>query len=256
MKMLIKPTGKSIVAPQSDAGANNIYSLLFGGPLPQPSPWIIQGPFIQYDGGVVVGNPLGQGMGPGTINIEELFINGLPVGGNLYKTSQLYYSSSSGQTSFSLSTPDRFGNSVILSPVPILDVTVGGQRLALSDGTGFGGFTVNPSTNTVTLLYPAGAGTAVIFDIYAPAPGGGGGGGGLAFNVYSEQVAVTGTNTFGTLTHVPDGQFIILFIGRQAFFAVGTSPDFSISGTHITWISTSYAIPAGTIAIAVYSYAG
>lgn len=50
-----------------------------GGPMPMPSPWTIQGPSIQYPGGVVVGAPIGANMGSGTCNVQALYINGQPV---------------------------------------------------------------------------------------------------------------------------------------------------------------------------------
>jgi hypothetical protein len=48
-----------------------------GGPLPAPTPWITFGSWIQYAGGVVVGNPTGGNLGPGTINAAAYFINGV-----------------------------------------------------------------------------------------------------------------------------------------------------------------------------------
>lgn len=51
-----------------------------GGPLPIPSPWVSYGTYIGYaTGGVLVGNPNGGDMGPGTINTVNLFINGLSI---------------------------------------------------------------------------------------------------------------------------------------------------------------------------------
>ena len=48
-----------------------------GGPLPQPSPWVIGGSFINYLGGVTIGAPTSGSMGPGTINIQNgIYING------------------------------------------------------------------------------------------------------------------------------------------------------------------------------------
>ena len=51
----------------------------FGGPQPQPPPWVSEGQYIQYQGGVVVGQPTGGNEGPGTLNAQGLFINGVSV---------------------------------------------------------------------------------------------------------------------------------------------------------------------------------
>jgi hypothetical protein len=47
-----------------------------GGPNPTTTPWISYGSWIDYDGGVVIGNPAGGNMGPGTINAQAFFTNG------------------------------------------------------------------------------------------------------------------------------------------------------------------------------------
>lgn len=50
------------------------------GPLPFASPWYDYGPYIFYkNGGVIVGNPTGGNKGVGTINAEDLYINGVLV---------------------------------------------------------------------------------------------------------------------------------------------------------------------------------
>jgi hypothetical protein len=49
-----------------------------GGPLPAPTPWIAFGTYLQWGGGVVVGNPTGSGLGPGTINATAYYLNGQP----------------------------------------------------------------------------------------------------------------------------------------------------------------------------------
>jgi hypothetical protein len=49
-----------------------------GGPLPAPSPWVSFGSYIAYpNGGVVVGNPAGGSFGLGTINANNLYLNGV-----------------------------------------------------------------------------------------------------------------------------------------------------------------------------------
>jgi hypothetical protein len=249
-----KVAGRSPTPAPLEAGPTNVYGLLFGGPLPASNPWINQGPYIQYGGGEVVGTPTGLGMGPGTINCSGYFLNGQPLG-NLYKNKQLYYAGVSGQTLYSLSTPDRFDNTATMQGAPVLDVTVGGVRLAMADGTGFGGYTVNPPANAIILSYPTGDGTPVIIDIYAagpivitpPVPG--------QFDVFTEILTVTAPNTFTALTNTPDGQMFVLYVNRLAFFAVGApTPDFTFTANDITWLSTEYSVPMGSSVIATYTY--
>lgn len=49
-----------------------------GGPLPAPSPWTLHGSWIDFAGGVVIGNPTGGNLGPGTINVLAYYVNGAP----------------------------------------------------------------------------------------------------------------------------------------------------------------------------------
>jgi hypothetical protein len=71
MNALVKPTS---IMPTS-AGPMGFGP---GGPLPTPTQWISYGTFLQWSGGIVVGNPTGSGMGPGSINATSFFINGQP----------------------------------------------------------------------------------------------------------------------------------------------------------------------------------
>jgi hypothetical protein len=48
-----------------------------GGPNPTSSPWVSFGSWIQYTGGVVVGDPTGGNLGPGTVNSHAYFIDGV-----------------------------------------------------------------------------------------------------------------------------------------------------------------------------------
>jgi hypothetical protein len=50
-----------------------------GGPGPQPHPWVIQGDWISYYGGVTIGNPTGGDKGLGTLNAEDVYIQGTDV---------------------------------------------------------------------------------------------------------------------------------------------------------------------------------
>ena len=55
-----------------------------GGPLPSPSPWTWYGSWIKWTGGVVVGNPTGGNLGPGTVNASAFFLNGAAFNLNNY----------------------------------------------------------------------------------------------------------------------------------------------------------------------------
>jgi hypothetical protein len=50
-----------------------------GGPLSAPTPWIQYTGYLQYNGGVVVGNPTGGNEGAGTINAPAIYANGTQV---------------------------------------------------------------------------------------------------------------------------------------------------------------------------------
>ena len=82
------------------------------------------------------------------------------------KTQTLYYIANSGQTAFSLSAADMFGNNVLLTDDTALVVSKGGLRLVPDDGTGAGGYTVDTPGNTITLLWPAGSSEILVVDIY------------------------------------------------------------------------------------------
>ncbi len=82
------------------------------------------------------------------------------------KTQTLYYIANSGQTLFPLSTADMFGNNVLLTDTTALVASKGGLRLVPDDGTGAGGYTADQLSNTVTLLWPAGAGEILVVDLY------------------------------------------------------------------------------------------
>lgn len=55
-----------------------------GGPLAIPSPWIQHVGWINYPGGVVIGNPSAGQQGPGSLNLQTLFLNGALVNLGLY----------------------------------------------------------------------------------------------------------------------------------------------------------------------------
>jgi hypothetical protein len=72
--------------------------------------------------------------------------------------------------------------------------------------------------------------------------------------VTMEQVAVLSQNTLANLLNFPDQQLLQIYVNGRAFFPVGTSPDFSVSGQTITWLSTIYGIDPGATVIAVYTW--
>lgn len=50
-----------------------------GGPLAPPSVWTQHAGWVSYAGGVVIGNPTGGNFGNGTLNLQNLYINGALV---------------------------------------------------------------------------------------------------------------------------------------------------------------------------------
>ena len=162
----------------------------------------------------------------------------------------LVYVATQGQTDFPLSTPDRFGEQIVLSPENAVEVFRNGSRLAPDDGTGMGGYTL-PSSNTVTLLWPAGAGEVIVIDVYSSSaePTGLTG----VAKIVTEPVAVTAPNTLAPLHQVPNGQMLILFVNGQAFFSVGPQAGFSVSGQALAWTSSLFSLHPGDAVIAVYT---
>lgn len=80
----------------------------------------------------------------------------------------LYYQATGGQTVFNLSTPDLFALTYVMTDNNV-DVFRSGGKLVPDNGTGIGGYTANFTTNSVTLLYPAGAGELIEIDFFVSA---------------------------------------------------------------------------------------
>ena len=95
-----------------------------------------------------------------------------------------------------------------------------------------------PPINQWVLAEPCDTGTP------APAPAG----------VSMEPVAVLSQNTLANLANFPDRQLLQLYVNGQAFFPVGSAPDFSVTGQVITWLNTFYGIDPGATVIAVYTW--
>ena len=158
----------------------------------------------------------------------------------------LYYHASSGQTVFNLGTPDRSGNTGVLSSVAPVMVYANGNRQPLGDA-----YTVDVPHNAITFLYPLGLGDSVVFDLAALTP--------LPLvgpALKMEALAITQANTLPPLSYVPDGNVAIVFVNGSAFFAIGPNPAFTITaGSNVlTWSSLIFAVPVGATVIVEYTY--
>ena len=69
-----------------------------------------------------------------------------------------------------------------------------------------------------------------------------------------EQLAVTSTNTISNLTYSTNNNLMILYVNGTAYFPIGTSPSFSVSGNAITWLSTYVSVTTYDTVVAVYSH--
>ena len=78
----------------------------------------------------------------------------------------LYYLAAPGQTTFPLSTPDRFALSYLLHAASKVQVSRNGARLTPDDGTGKGAYVVLQPSNAITLLWPAGQDETITIDVW------------------------------------------------------------------------------------------
>ena len=69
-----------------------------------------------------------------------------------------------------------------------------------------------------------------------------------------EQLNVLGVNSLSNFTHPPNLDLCQLTVDGRPFFPVGASPDFSVSGHSVTWLSTVYSVVPGSTVIASYSW--
>jgi hypothetical protein len=70
----------------------------------------------------------------------------------------------------------------------------------------------------------------------------------------TEAVSVIDVNIFAPLGQEPGVYPIALFVNGRAFFAVGPTPAFSVSGNTITWLSPVYSVVPSDEVVAVYYY--
>jgi hypothetical protein len=110
-------------------------------------------------------------VGQGAQIIVEIFDSALvETMTTTQSNASLYYIATNKQTTFNLSTPDLFNNVYTLQTKDVVHVDVSGSRLIPDNGTGIGGYTVNNSTNTVTLVRPAATSSQVIIEVFSPPP--------------------------------------------------------------------------------------
>ena len=168
------------------------------------------------------------------------------------KTLSLYYVAIAGQTLFSLSAADLFGQTYVMTTSTALAVTRNGSRVAPDDGSGVGGYTASTNANAVTLLWPAGAGEIIIIDLFwevepAPPPPA------LTQTIGQDVLAITTINILPPLSRAPDGKVLVLFVNGRPFFATVPSPAFTYAGNVISWISSTDTVPVGAEVVAVYT---
>jgi hypothetical protein len=78
----------------------------------------------------------------------------------------LYYVATQGQTAFPLTASDFYGNAFAGPSFTSLVATRSGVRMMPDNGSGVGSYTV--AGLVITLLYPAGVGEIIIFDVWGP----------------------------------------------------------------------------------------
>jgi hypothetical protein len=85
------------------------------------------------------------------------------------------------------------------------------------------------------------------------------GDGGSPLLPFSEPVSVTGVNAFAPLSQTPwpnPAAPITLMVNGRGFFNTASPPDFSVSGSAITWLSSIYSVSPGDDVVAIYYYVG
>jgi hypothetical protein len=75
-----------------------------------------------------------------------------------------------------------------------------------------------------------------------------------AYNIYSEKLTVSSTNTLSHCTYTPNGILAQLSVNGISYFNVGTYPSFTLNGTTITWSPTNTGFDINTSDIVYINY--
>jgi len=73
-------------------------------------------------------------------------------------------------------------------------------------------------------------------------------------NVIMELLTVISTNTLSPLSHVADGNLMMLVVNGGTYLPIGPSPAFTYSGTSVSWTSPSFSISTTDVVYAIYTY--
>jgi fibronectin-binding autotransporter adhesin len=114
-----------------------------GGPLAPPSAWVQNVGWISYAGGVVIGSPTGGQKGPGTLNLQVIYLNGVLV--NLAQYVQLTGGTMTGLLTLAVDPTNPFDAATKrYVDNSIANVTGDfGSYLPLAGGTISGNLTIN-----------------------------------------------------------------------------------------------------------------
>lgn len=226
---VVRPS--NIPAPSNVPGPTSGIPIGYGpgGPLPNPTPWTNYGSYVQYGYGVVVGQPSGGNLGPGSINASSLFINGVPISTGPANAAVLvsdtppvgvaddtmWWQSSTGllfiyyndgnstqwviacpqpdTTTFLMKAGDTMNGPLMLSANPTAPMQAATKQ-----------YVDNSLNRTRTVLATVGSGTYTLPSgcaaINVRMVGGGGGGGGSSNGTNGGAGGAGGNTTFGSLT--------------------------------------------------------
>ena len=74
--------------------------------------------------------------------------------------------------------------------------------------------------------------------------------------IQMEALTITVANTLPALSQTYSGNLFLLIVNGMTFVPAGASPPFSVTGTAVTWLSSTWGINPGDSVFAVYSYNG